>query len=119
MGLEILAFPCNQFMAQEPKCEEDIKKFARGSFEVKFRLFSKIDVNGPNTHEVFKYLRINTKELKPPSTKCSNAVMAREVPWNFTKFVVDKAGHVIGYFPPTIEPYKMFESIEKALSYNL
>ena len=56
-GFEILAFPCNQFMGQEPGTNEEIKKFARDHYGAEFPLFAKIEVNGPNTHEVYKYLR--------------------------------------------------------------
>lgn len=60
LGLKILAFPCNQFMKQEPKSEKEIKEFA-SQYGVKFQLFKKIEINGPNTHDVYKYLKWNSE----------------------------------------------------------
>ena len=57
MGLEILAFPCNQFMGQEPGDEAQIKQYVQSTYDSKFPLFAKIDVNGENTHPVYRFLR--------------------------------------------------------------
>ena len=65
-GLEILAFPCNQFGSQEPGTDEQIKKYAQENRNAKYRLFKKTNVNGPNTDEVFKFLRYNSSELFIP-----------------------------------------------------
>ena len=91
-GLQILAFPCNQFMSQEPGTNEEIKSFAQDKFGVKFPLFSKIDVNGDDTHEVYKYLRRNS-ELYNEETSTM-----QQIPWNFAKFLLDSEGKVQGYY---------------------
>ena len=75
-GLAVLGFPCNQFLSQEPGTEEDIKEFCSLTYGVKFDMFSKIDVNGNNTHELYKYLKTN-----------SNGILGTDmIKWNFTNF---------------------------------
>eukprot|EP00898_Chlorokybus_atmophyticus_P003974 jgi/Chlat1/4578/Chrsp290S00321 len=82
-GLEIVAFPCNQFGGQEPGSGEDIKKFA-SKYGAQFLLMDKVDVNGPKTSEVYKY-------LKGACETCSG-----DVRWNFAaKFIIDKDGNVV------------------------
>ena len=66
-GLQILGFPCNQFKEQEPGTAEEILQLARGKYGVTFPLFEKIEVNGENTHEVYKFLRLNAPELNQGS----------------------------------------------------
>jgi len=61
-------------------------------------MFSKIEVNGPGTHDVYKYLRANSSLYDPKTKKC------KEIPWNFAKFLVDKDGKVVHYFLPTDMP---------------
>lgn len=83
-GLEIVAFPCNQFGGQEPGTNAEIKKFAQGNFNAQFLMMDKIDVNGPNTDPVWQY-------LKGACASCDG-----DVRWNFAaKFLVDKAGTVL------------------------
>jgi len=79
-GLEIFAFPCNQFAAEETKCEADIKTFASSTYQVTFPMFSKIVVNGPNTHALYKWMKA-----------CTNT---DDVSWNFNKFIIDRNGTV-------------------------
>ncbi len=93
-GFEILAFPCNQFMGQEPGSNPEIKTFARELYGAEFPLFAKTDVNGENTCEIYKYLR-NNSELYDPAK-----LQAKEIPWNFAKFFVNSQGKVVAYFPP-------------------
>ena len=93
-GLEILAFPCNQFMKQEPGTDEEIKEFAVGKYGVEFPMFSKIDVNGADAHEVYRYLRSNS-ELYDSASET-----AKPIPWNFAKFLLNPDGEVAGYFSP-------------------
>lgn len=77
-GLSVLGFPCNQFGAQEPKPEPEIKKFAQSKFGVEFDMFSKIDVNGDNTHPVYTFLK---------------GCFPGDITWNFAaRFLVDKNG---------------------------
>ena len=81
-GFEILAFPCNQFMDQEPGTEAEIKKFAQ-SFDAEFPMFAKIDVNGPDTHEVYRYLRCNSSLMDKDTNE------PQVIPWSWSKFLVD------------------------------
>ena len=82
-GLQILAFPCNQFGNQEPGSPQDIEDFARGKYGVQFPIFEKIDVNGKKTHPIYAYLR-NNSQLYDAKKKT-----AKEIPWNFAKFLVN------------------------------
>lgn len=98
-GLVILGFPCNQFGQQEPGSANEIKSFCETRFGVSFPLFQKIDVNGGNAHPLYQYL-----------TKAAPGLFGTEgVKWNFTKFLVDRAGKVVKRYPPTAKP----EDIEK------
>jgi glutathione peroxidase len=100
-GLSILGFPCNQFLSQEPGTEEDIKEFCSLTYGVQFDLFSKIDVNGNDTHALYKYLKNN-----------SSGFMGTDIiKWNFTKFLVDKSGKIVKRYSPSTTP----EEIESDL----
>ncbi len=103
-GLEILGFPCNQFRQQENKCEAEIKKFTSDTYNVEFPLFSKIDVNGNNTHELYLNLK-SRSELNEGDGKLKN------IPWNFAKFLVNENGDVVKYYPPDVEPLRIEEDI--------
>ncbi len=96
--LEVLGFPCNQFGAQEPGTEKEIKEFCQLTYDTTFRLFSKVDVNGNEAHPLFVYLK---NEL--PGIMGSTGIK-----WNFTKFLVDKGGKPVKRFAPDETP----ESIE-------
>ncbi len=102
-GLEILGFPCDQFANQEPGDASDIKGFCSLNYGVTFQMFNKIDVNGPNAHPVFEYLR-----------KEQGGILGDKIKWNFTKFLVDKDGNVVKRFAPTKKP-EDFEAEVKAL----
>lgn len=103
-GLEILGFPCDQFAHQEPGSNEEIQTFCQMNYGVTFPLMAKIEVNGNNAEPLFKYLRSQTKELLGDAIK-----------WNFTKFLIDKEGHVIKRFAPNFEPSDIAPEIEKLL----
>ncbi len=104
-GLAILGFPCNQFLAQEPGTENEIKEFCSLTYGVKFDMFSKIDVNGENTHELYKYLKNN-----------SQGFMGTDIiKWNFTKFLVDKNGKVIKRYAPSTTPQQIEQDIVELL----
>ena len=93
-GFEVLAFPCNQFGAQEPGSEEEIKSFCSLNFGVKFPLFAKVDVNGSAAHPLWEFLK-----------KQEKGILGTEgIKWNFTKFLVDKTGNVLERFAPTTKP---------------
>ena len=89
-GLEVLGFPCNQFGGQEPGTHEEVQSFCDLTFNVSFKLFDKIDVNGSNASSLFKYLKHE-----------SPGILGTEaIKWNFTKFLVDQNGVVIKRFAP-------------------
>jgi len=90
-GLRIAAFPANEFGAQEPGTDADIKSFCMTKFAVSFDLYSKISVKGPSIHPLYKYLT-------------TEAGFNGDIPWNFSKFLVDKDGQVIGRFGPDANP---------------
>ena len=91
-GLEILAFPCNQFGGQEPGTNEEIKNFCSTKFDVTFKLFNKIDVNGKNKSPLYSILTNNDVTGKG------------DIKWNFEKFLIDKNGNVVERFPTGVEP---------------
>ena len=103
-GLSILGFPCNQFLSQEPGTEEEIKNFCMSSFGVEFDMFSKIDVNGADTHALYTYLKEQAGGFAIDAIK-----------WNFTKFLVDKKGKVIKRYAPSVKPSEIEEDIKKLL----
>ena len=104
-GLSILGFPCNQFLSQEPGTEEEIKNFCMSNFGVSFDMFSKIDVNGKNAHPLYKHLKENASGL----------LGSKMIKWNFTKFLVDRNGNVVGRYSPSTKPSEMEEDIKKLL----
>ena len=105
-GLVVLGFPCDQFGHQEPGDEDEIKNFCSLTYDVKFPLFSKIDVNGANTHPLYKYLKKEAKGL----------LGSESIKWNFTKFLVGKDGTVLKRYSPQDEPASLKKDIEKALA---
>ena len=100
-GLVVLGFPCDQFGHQEPGDEAEIKSFCSLTYDVKFPMFAKIDVNGPNAHPLYRYLKKEAKGL----------LGSEAIKWNFTKFLVDKDGEVVKRYAPTDTP----EAIGKEL----
>jgi glutathione peroxidase len=104
-GLSVLGFPCNQFLSQEPGTEEEIKNFCMSKFGVGFDMFSKIDVNGDNTHPLYVFLK----------SKASGFLGSEGIKWNFTKFLVDREGKVIQRYAPSTTPAQIEADIEKLL----
>lgn len=104
-GLVILGFPCNQFGSQEPGTEKEIQNFCRVNFGVTFPMFSKIKVNGDETHPLYVYL----KSEKP------GILGSEAIKWNFTKFLVDKEGNVVERFASSTTPASMEDKIEALL----
>jgi glutathione peroxidase len=104
-GVEILAFPCNQFGAQEPGNAEEIKSFCSLSYDVTFPIFSKIDVNGSDTAPLYGFLK---EEL--PGILGSKAIK-----WNFTKFLIGKDGKPLTRYAPTDKPLDILNDIKKIL----
>jgi glutathione peroxidase len=107
-GFEILAFPANEFGAQEPGTDDQIKQFCSSRFQVTFPLFSKIVVKGKGIHPLYEFL---TSESTDPKH-------AGPIPWNFAKFLVNRKGEVVSRFEPGIKPdsTELNGAIEKALA---
>lgn len=103
--LEVLGFPCNQFGAQEPGDENEIKNFCSLTYDVTFPMFAKIDVNGKDAHPLYNYL----KESKP------GLLGTEMIKWNFTKFLVDKNGQVVKRFAPNDAPEKIKQELAKLI----
>ena len=103
-GLVILGFPCNQFGSQEPGTADEIQEFCQLNYGVSFPMFAKIEVNGKNTHPIFKYLK---SEL--------SGLLGSNIQWNFTKFVVDKKGVPVKRFAPISTPESMEDYIKEIL----
>src|SRR5208283_2670702 len=104
-GFEILAFPCNQFGHQEQGSDEEIQAFCQVNFGVRFPIFKKIEVNGPNAHPVFQYL----KSVAP-------GMLGKSIKWNFTKFLVDRQGKVLKRFSPMTPPEKIEKWIREQVA---
>jgi glutathione peroxidase len=103
-GFAVLGFPCNQFGAQEPGDARQIADFCESKYDVSFPMFEKIDVNGSRAHPLFDYLKSAKSGLLGPSVK-----------WNFTKFLVDRAGKVVARHAPTTPPQALKKEIEALL----
>ncbi|HMJ14140.1 MAG TPA: glutathione peroxidase [Polyangiaceae bacterium] len=120
-GLVILGFPCDQFGNQEPGTEAEIKEFCSTKYEVTFPIFSKIEVNGPNAHPLYRFLRQEQKgsfsrdmpgaeRLYDHLEKSRPDLLGNDsVRWNFTKFLIDRKGRVVKRFEPVHTP----EAIER------
>lgn len=100
-GLVILGFPCNQFLKQEPGNAEDIQNFCQINYGVSFQMFEKIEVNGINTHPIYRFLK--------------NALPGK-ISWNFNKFLVDKNGIPVKRFPSQTLPKDLVADIEALLN---
>jgi glutathione peroxidase len=103
-GLVILGFPCNQFGNQEPGTEKEISEGCLINYGVSFPMFSKIEVNGENTHPIYKYL----KNRLP-------GAIGKNIKWNFAKFLIDRNGKPVKRFSPTTIPDKLVKDIEQYL----
>ena len=104
-GLTVLGFPCNQFMAQELGSESEITRFCRENFGVTFPMFSRVKVNGPRAHRLYRYLKTQKRGfLGTPMIK-----------WNFTKFLIDRDGNPVARYAPKIKPEELEEPIRKLL----
>ncbi|MAF77076.1 MAG: glutathione peroxidase [Halobacteriovoraceae bacterium] len=104
-GFEVLAFPCNQFGAQEPGSQEEIQSFCSLNFGTQFPIFKKIDVNGSSATPLYEYLK----------KEAPGIMGTKAIKWNFTKFLVDKEGKVVKRFAPKDKPEELSADIEKLL----
>jgi glutathione peroxidase len=105
-GLVVLGFPCDQFGNQEPGDETEIAAFCRTRYDVTFPLFSKIEVNGPGTHPLYRHL----KAARP------GLLGSEAIKWNFTKFLVGRDGTVLQRYAPKDSPEKIGEELESILA---
>ena len=104
-GLVVLGFPCNQFGQQEPGDAAEIANFCSLTYDVQFPMMRKIDVNGPQAHPLYVYLK-----------RAKRGVLGTEgIKWNFTKFLVDRNGQVVRRFAPNVEPRALEGAIEALL----
>lgn len=104
-GLVVLGFPCNQFGSQDPGSDGDIEKFCQLNYGVSFPMFSKVDVNGADTHPLFKYLKKEAKGL----------LGSEAIKWNFTKFLVNREGDVVARFGSAETPESIAKKVKKHL----
>lgn len=103
-GFVILGFPCNQFGAQEPGGNEEIKNFCTSTFSVSFPMMSKIDVNGDDADPLYKFLK-----------KEKGGILGDDIKWNFTKFLIDGEGNVVDRFASQKTPKALEKEVEKLL----
>lgn len=103
-GFIILGFPCNQFGAQEPGGNEEIKNFCSSAFSVTFPMMSKIDVNGDDADPLYKFLK-----------KEKGGILGDDIKWNFTKFLIDREGNVVDRFASQKTPKALEKEVEKLL----
>jgi glutathione peroxidase len=104
-GFAILGFPCNQFGAQEPGNEAEIKSFCDLNFGVTFPLFAKIDVNGANADPLYKYL----------TTDKPGVLGTEAIKWNFTKFLIDPKGEPVKRYASTTKPEDLEKDVESVM----
>jgi len=104
-GFAVLAFPCNQFGAQEPGDAEEIASFCSLTYDVTFPVFAKVDVNGADAASLFRHLKSAAKGV----------LGSEAIKWNFTKFLVDRDGNVVERYAPTTTPEAIEQDIERRL----
>lgn len=105
-GFTVIGFPCNQFGRQEPGDATAIGAFCSANYGVTFPLMAKCDVNGPQAHPLFRWLKAAAPGL----------LGTQAIKWNFTKFLVGRDGKVIKRYAPTDKPESIARDIEKALA---
>ena len=104
-GFVVLGFPCNQFGRQEPGTEAEIRGFCTREYHVTFPLFTKIDVNGPHAHRLYRYLKANKK----------GRLGAGRIAWNFTKFLVGRDGRVLARYGTRVTPERIEADLAKSV----
>ena len=125
-GLVIIGFPCNQFASQDPGTDGEIQEFCRVNYGVTFQIMKKIDVNGPEAHPIFEYLKQQapTEEVKGLKAKAATAMFTKisksvekesDIKWNFTKVLISRDGNSVNRYAPTTEPEAFEKDIETML----
>lgn len=105
-GLVVMGFPCNQFLSQDPGSNDDIGQFCQLNYGVDFPMHAKVEVNGPDTHPLFRVLKKEARGL----------MGSEKIKWNFTKFLVSPEGKVVRRYPPTATPASIASDIEASLA---
>ena len=107
-GFEILGFPANDFLWQEPGSDQEIKQFCSTTYSVNFPLFSKITVKGRNIHPLYRFL----------TDKETNPSFSGKITWNFNKFLVDRNGRIVNRFDSKVEPLdeRVLSAVEGAVA---
>ena len=125
-GLEILDFPCNQFGNQAPGTDDEIHEFCALKYNTSFDQFTKVDVNGENEIPLYTFLKDaisidkidglkNKMAMKAIEKISKTAKTKKDIKWNFTQFLIDKEGNVVGRYSPTYKPEDMDDMISKLL----
>ena len=104
-GFEVVAFPCNQFGAQEPGNADEIASFCKLTYDVTFPLMGKVDVNGDGATPLYQWMKDQAPGL----------MGSKSVKWNFTKFLIGRDGKVVRRYAPTDKPEGIEKDIEKLL----
>jgi glutathione peroxidase len=104
-GFAVLGFPCNQFGAQEPGDAAEIANFCSLTYDVSFPMMAKVDVNGPQAHPLYAFLKHEQKGI----------LGSEGIKWNFTKFLIDREGRVVRRFAPADAPEKLEAAVEALL----
>jgi glutathione peroxidase len=104
-GFVVLGFPCNQFGRQEPGSDQEIAQFCETRYAIRFPMFSRIDVNGSDSHPLFEFLKSSRPGL----------LGIEAIKWNFSKFLVDRDGRVVERYAPTTDPAAIAGDIERLL----
>ncbi len=123
-GVEILDFPCNQFLEQAPGTNDEIVSFCKLNYNTQFKTFGKIEVNGDNADPLYKFLKEQQPEdITNDATAGFLAQLAElgqtregsDIKWNFTKFLVDKDGNVVARYAPTVTPEELEGKVAELL----
>lgn len=101
----VLGFPCNQFLGQEPETNETVEQVCKMHFGVTFPLLAKIDVNGPDTHPLYQFLKSK-----------KGWFWNRSIKWNFTKFLIDREWNVIERYAPVVKPNSIRDAIANLIN---
>lgn len=104
-GFDVIGFPCNQFGKQEPGNADEIAQFCKLTYDVSFPVMAKVDVNGDDAIPLYRWLK----------QEAPGVLGTRGVKWNFTKFLIDRAGHVVRRYAPNDKPEALERDIEALL----
>ena len=126
LGFEVLDFPCDQFGHQAPGSDDEIHNFCTAKYNTTFDQFKKIDVNGDNESELFKYIKDNSPKeyikglknklaMKAVMKLSSTCKKPNDIKWNFTKFLIDKKGNVVFRLSPIEDPMILENKIKELL----